>query len=638
MQKIIVFILISLFSFTGKAGELKLDDYLNQLYQSHIIPGFSVVVVQKEKVVFEKGYGVEYIDGNTPMTSETSSAIGSLAKSFTAMAIMQLVEKGKINLDKPVVEYIPWFRTANKEFSDRITVRMLINNTSGLKAPVIRNRDISDNAVMSLIRSMESTYLTSNPGESYEYSNDGFALAGLLISSVSGMSYENYLEENIFKPLEMNRTTNNPDDFKKLHVLYGHYPGINKAIPVFNDDDILREYVAAGSILRSSAGDIGNYLLALLNDGKFKGKQILSKKSINEMWKSYASFPGISVEDGGNGLPISYGLGWFIGNIDGKNCVFHGGNRRTMSSMTIICPEQNIAVSFIANIDLTFIDKYKYPNMINIANNIIRVFLGEPVSDFAIPIVADPTINDFKLPKKVKNQYTGKYLLTKGNDWVYQGSELLIEQKEENLIATISKGNQIIDQFVIDFITPKTAVSRNLSMARKIQFKFLNNGEISDLYFGGLKYSRLSEGYYSRFRKFTSPDKSISFYFPKSSNITWVENGFSAHYNISINKIKVIGKVFNQEKSFSEYFEEIYPGQNILHTGQEAAEIFGIHFWNELALVSKGTDGKDYHFLCKTKMEGQNYVFVISTKENLTLAISDLIPTLLGSFHWKIMK
>ena len=178
MKKIIVIaelVFMMLASLNGQ--ENRIDDYLTTLYKTHVIPGFSVVVVKNDQISFVKGYGVEYAGGNKAMTSQTSTAIGSLTKSITALAIMQLVEKGKIELDAQVIKYLPWFHTANKEMSDKITVRMLLNNTSGLVAPTIRNKDISEKASEYLVRSMESVYLTLEPGSRYEYSNDGFKKA-----------------------------------------------------------------------------------------------------------------------------------------------------------------------------------------------------------------------------------------------------------------------------------------------------------------------------------------------------------------------------------------------------------------------------------------------------------------------------
>jgi len=625
--------LIFILGFTGTARATELDKYLDKLYKSHIIPGFSVVVVMGEQVNFTRGYGFEYVDGNNPMTSTTSTAIGSLAKSFTSLAMMQLVEKGKVQLDDPVIKYLPWFRTANKTISDQITIRMLLNNTSGLKAPVVRNRDISDQAVEKLMRSMESVYLADEPGTHYEYSNDGFALAGLIISKVSGMSYETYLDEFIFAPLEMHRTTNNQDKFDALDVLYGHYPGIKSAIPVYNEDAILLEYVAAGSMLRSSAKDIGNYLLTMVNGGTFRGKQIVTRESMDEMWRSYSEFPGISEEDGGENLPFHYGLGWFTGELDGKQYIFHGGNRRNMSSMTVIYPEEKIGVSILINMDLTFIDRYMYPNLVNIMNNIVRISLDEPVSDFAIPVVPDPSLNDYNLPDSEEDNYTGEYLLSEGNDWVYLGSKLSILKRADGLVGVIQKGEQLIEEFDIDFITQKTAVSRNLTMPQQIHFKFLSNGKTSDAFVGGKKYFRLTEGYHSKFHSEASPDKSVRFYFPRSWDLIWAGENFKGSDRNQISET-ITGQIFEKENTLLKYFEEMFPDHQIMHTGQNLSEILGMHYWKELAIVSSKGETQYQHLLCVTKRENKNYVIAITSQQNLTEGITLLVPTLLGTFSW----
>ena len=630
---IIVWILI-LVGITGQVRAAELDRYLENLYRSHIIPGFSVVVVQEDQVLFSKGYGLEYTDGNRPMTSNTSTALGSLAKSFTALAMMQLVEKGIVDLDDPVVRYLPWFRTANKTLSDHITIRMLLNNTSGLKAPVVRNSDISDRATEKLVRSMESVYLTDEPGTSYSYSNDGFAVAGLIISELTGMSYEEYLDQNIFEPLEMNRTTNDPDDYDDLNVLFGHQPGIDRAIPVHSEDETLREYVAAGSLLRSSANDVGHYLIAMVNGGRYKNKQIVSRGSIDEMWKSYSEFPGISEKDGGDNSPFHYGLGWFKGKLDQKQYVFHGGNRRSMSSMTFIYPEKKLGVSFLANVDLTLIDRYRYPNLITIVNNIVRLTLGEQVSDFAVPVVPDPTLNNYLPAENEEDNYTGEYLLTGGSDWVYLGTRLTVSKGPHGLVGTILKGDQLIEEFNIDFINQKSAVTRNISMPHRMQFSLINNGRTSELFMAGKKYSRVSEGYYSHFRPEASINQRVGFYFPENWILSWEGEDFrGADKQMAGETIE--GHIFPGDNELAEYFKKMFPEHQIIYTGQQLSEISGSFFWEEMAIVSSRDHDRYQHFLCVTKRENKNYVIALTSQKNLTSGVSNLMTVLMGSFSWK---
>src|SRR4030095_13300531 len=155
----------------------------------------------------------------------TAIAVGSITKSFTALAVMHLVEKGKLNLDDHVVKYLPWFHTVNREQSDKITIRMLLNNTSGLYSPnTTPTYDLSDSVIENFVKNLSSIYLYKEPGNSYEYSNTAFVVAGLVISKVSGISYASFLEKEIFLPLGLKHTTAKPEAFARMDISYGHYP------------------------------------------------------------------------------------------------------------------------------------------------------------------------------------------------------------------------------------------------------------------------------------------------------------------------------------------------------------------------------------------------------------------------------
>jgi CubicO group peptidase (beta-lactamase class C family) len=612
----------------------QVDQYLEQLSSSHVIPGFAVAIVQKDRIVFKKGYGLEYTGGKVPVSENSSFLIGSIAKSLTAIAVLQLEEKGKINLDDKVVKYLPWFRTANKEMSDSITVRMLLDNTSGLQAAAVRNRDNSDMAAENLAHSLESVYLTSEPGKHYEYSNDGFALAGLIISKVSDLPYEKYLEKYIFKPLEMFNTTNSPASSEK-HLMLGHYPGVRNGIPVCKDDAELPEYVAAGSMLRSTAGDMANYLIALVNSGKFRGKQITSPGSLNEIWNSYSSFPGIELTDGGNGLRLGYGLGWFIGEIEGRKIIFHGGNRRTMSSMTAVFPEEKIAIVFLANIDLTMIDRFKYPTLINIVNNILRTYLNEKPSKYAVPVVPDPTINIYSLPFSDSGKYTGDYLLTEGRDWVYLGSHLLIRSENNELSVEIKKGRQTIETFKIDFVSARSAVSRNLAMPHKMTFRFSGTGRVSDVFFDDKKYSKLSEGYYKKFVTAKPADGTISILVPRNWIIKWNGLNFNSE-NQDDRDQKSFGRIIDKNREWTEYYKELFPNHTIVRTGLCLDETFSDKIFTELAFISTCENVTYYNYLCYTYQGSKGYLILNVSRGHPDLQLSSVVPTVLRSFEWDV--
>ena len=311
---------------TSKAqSNSAIDKYLSNLYKNHVIPGFSVVVVQKGIIIFSRGYGVENLGSTKPFTPQTICAVGSLTKSMTTMAMMQLVEQKKIELDKSVTYYLPWFRTANKERSDKITVRMLLNNTSGLYSNSSSQSDeVSENYLENLVRSLASTFLTRKPGSAYQYSNVGFSVAGLIISKVTGMVYPKYMHDKIFVPLKMLHTSTDPEDFNKLKLVGGHFYGINKAIVAKKETNVQPDgFIPAGSLMCSSTEDLGKYLIALMSEDK---NQVISGNSLSKMWKLNISFPGFTKDDGGDGTSFGYGLGWMMSTIEGRHIIHHGGS------------------------------------------------------------------------------------------------------------------------------------------------------------------------------------------------------------------------------------------------------------------------------------------------------------------------
>ena len=304
---ILVFILF-LMEQGGAQNPEKIDAYLKELYKNSVIPGFSIIVVKNGKVFFEKGYGKERIGSPKPFTAKSICSIGSLTKSMTALAVMQLVGQGKIGLDKPVVQYIPWFRAANKERSDKITVRMLLDNTSGL---YVDNVSFTSNSAMDpleqRVRSLAHIYLTREPGISYTYSNVGFSVAGLIVSKVAGMSYGQFVQQNIFDRIHMVNSSVNTSAKKTLDYLPGHYYGIYNAIPAGNENNPRRlSLLPAGSLTYSNAEDIGKYLLALMNGSN---NELLSVKSRDQLWTKYTSFPGLSHKEGGDNSTFGYGMG-----------------------------------------------------------------------------------------------------------------------------------------------------------------------------------------------------------------------------------------------------------------------------------------------------------------------------------------
>lgn len=468
----------------------QLDAYLTEVYQNHTIPGFAAVVVQEDQIIYSGGFGKKIVGKAEKFTPGTRSAIGSLTKSITATAIMQLVEQGILELDAPVVRYLAEFRTANRERSDQITVRMLLNNTAGLKANPVPSFAPSTEALQHLLDHLKTTFLTKEPGRSYEYSNTDFSIAGLLISRVTHQAYEAYIQEHIFGPLQMDHSIANPLVQGKTTVAFGHHFGLRPLPaqqPVFAKSG---EYVPAGSATQSTVEDLGNYLIALLNAGQFQGRQLLTQKSIDQLWSPEITFPGLSRADGGNGQLYHYGLGWMISTIDGRTVIHHGGSTGTMSSFTMIDPENKVATALLFNLDLTFTDKHQFVPHYTIANNILHLANGEAITNFGIPRTADETKNDFDLSPAQRAPYAGVYHYENGGmPGMNFGLTVNISSTEPQK-ATVLRKEEIVNAFLIDFINPTLAVTRNIATPETIRFVFSPKGNIQQLLWNGRIYRK----------------------------------------------------------------------------------------------------------------------------------------------------
>ncbi|MCP4976210.1 MAG: beta-lactamase family protein [Maribacter sp.] len=610
-----------------------LDTYLDQVYQSHVIPGFSVIVVDNQQVLYSKGFGKEQLGQAASFTPRSVSAIGSLTKSLTAMAIMQLVEQGALELDAPIVDYLPWFRTANKEKSDKVTIRMLLNNTSRLYANPFPSYELSDQALEKLGHSLEGSFITKEPGSAYEYSNLGFSLAGLLVHEVSEEPYMDYLEKHIFKPLEMNSTSTDPVKFEALGALEGHYHGIERCFPSVREQQMESgEYIPAGSFTRSNSLDLSHYLMALLNKGNYKNERLLSSKSIEEMWYPNSSFPGLSKEQGGDGKPIFYGLGWMISDIEGRRIVHHGGSTGKMSSMTMIDPENNLAVSLLANVDLTFIDQYQYPRAFTIVNNLLCLARGEAITNMGKPIILDPSINEFELAVSKAEKYLGEYTQVKGGDhWVNFGLTLKIKQQKEGCLeATLYRGKQTINNFRLDFVNESHAISRNMGVPQQVQFKITPDGQVQGLFSSGVEYLKL-ENTHAQTHRMVNLQHNIQFLLPNNWELVTTVNGFYA--TDKGNPRNLLRGWFTEDKRGTtiENFKKAI-SNNKIQESDSHNQIEGQLVWKHRTVLNGQENNKLLHTFFESKLEGKQIALSISTdQENHTLILQRLMVPLLKS-------
>src|SRR5215204_4567862 len=183
-----------------------IDSYVGERLDELRMPGAALGIVEDGEIVHIQTFGDADDDG-TAVAANTPFKIGSLSKSFTALAVIQLVEEGKIQLDAPVQQYLPEFRVADLEASKRITVRHLLNQVSGIPTSAgmdyMYRTDKADDALEREVAKSSYVKLTHDPGTKWQYSNRNYTTLGLLIKVASGLSYEGYIQEHVLGPLAM---------------------------------------------------------------------------------------------------------------------------------------------------------------------------------------------------------------------------------------------------------------------------------------------------------------------------------------------------------------------------------------------------------------------------------------------------
>jgi CubicO group peptidase (beta-lactamase class C family) len=323
-----------------------LDAYVEEQMRRFNIPGASLAIVEGDQIVHLRGFGRAHPNGEAP-TPQTPFFIGSLTKSFTALAVMQLVEAGKIDLDAPVQCYLPWFRVADPEASAQMTVRHLLNQTSGLPMLLgmtnLANVDDRPDAAERQVRALSTLVLTRPVGSKFEYSNLNYNVLGLIIEAASGESYADYIQRHIFDPLDMHHSHTSKAVAQQNGLAMGHRFWFGIPVAARNLP-IPRGSLSSGQLI-SSAEDMGHYLIAQLNEGCYGSAQILSPAGIDEMHR------GVKEISLGNLSAGCYGMGWFEQDLNQAKTYSHAGNLPDFSAFMGLVPGQQKAFVVLFNAD-----------------------------------------------------------------------------------------------------------------------------------------------------------------------------------------------------------------------------------------------------------------------------------------------
>jgi CubicO group peptidase (beta-lactamase class C family) len=326
-----------------------IDAFVQTQIDRHRIQGLALAITQGDEIVHVQGYGTA--GEGRPVRAATPFYIGSVTKSFTALAVMQLAEEGKIELDRSVQDYLPWFEVSDPDASAQITVRHLLNQTSGLSRASHADDPFPPNASMEkAVKALASAEPTASVGTRFQYFNQNYTTLGLLVEAVSGQTYGEYLEANVFGPLRMERSFTSREAAEGAGLAQGY--NVLFGFPVPRTQPHLIYDLPAGFVI-STAEDMSHYLIAQLNDGLYENQRLLSPAGLDEMHTPPSGING------------SYGMGWEVRERDGLRLLRHDGALGTFYASVVLLPDEDYGLALFAN-------QISYPLMLFAYEDIVQ--------------------------------------------------------------------------------------------------------------------------------------------------------------------------------------------------------------------------------------------------------------------------
>lgn len=343
MKKSIVVIIVLILGFNAYSqtgSNEKLEKSINEVFEGYVhynrFTG-NVLISQNDEIIYNKSFGHADAENFKKNTKNSIFSIASVTKPLTAVGIMKLVDQGKLTLETPINTYFPDFIP---EFSKKITIRHLLNHSSGMKANIGRIDD-QGNGLMprenqiklnELFEKFKGSKLKYEPGTGYEYNNFGYTLLAYIIENVTKMSYADYMEQAVFRPAKMKNTSINTYKVSRKRA----FPHIGLGMNEFEKlTSIIHSswLIGAGNI-NSTTGDLYNFMKALEN-----GK-LLKRASVDKLYS-------LTQPTGYN--DTEYGLGWRIENKGGEKWINHTGLLPGISSIIGLLPQKNIKIIILSN-------------------------------------------------------------------------------------------------------------------------------------------------------------------------------------------------------------------------------------------------------------------------------------------------
>ncbi|MFN2398892.1 MAG: serine hydrolase domain-containing protein [Gemmatimonadaceae bacterium] len=310
-------------------------------------PGLAIAITSGDSVVFAEGFGVASVETKAQVTPDILFQIGSLTKVFTATAAMLLAAEERVGLHERLSAYLD--SLALPPSLAHVNMHQLLSQTSGLKDEPAGDGLHDESALAAYVRSWGDEYSLLEPGRVFSYSNPGYTLAGLVIEKAGGKPYADQMRERIFAPMGMVRTTFRPTEAMTYPLAMGHGGNSRDSVHVMRPlADDARKWPAG--YMFSSARDLARFAIALANNGRVNGKQVLPEKVVEALSTPRTDVPNIFVD-------AHYGYGLFIQSYRGESTLWHPGTMSGFSAIMRVVPGKKLAVIVLGNRDGVRMDR-----------------------------------------------------------------------------------------------------------------------------------------------------------------------------------------------------------------------------------------------------------------------------------------
>lgn len=325
------------------------DDVVTDAMKKFEVPGMAIAIVKGKEVIYSKGFGYRDVERQLPVTADTLFAIGSSSKAFTTFVLGTLVDEGKIEWDKPLRNYISWFKLYDPAMTERLSVRDLVTHRSGLPRHDLIWYNNFDATREAFVRRLAYLEPSADLREKFQYNNLMFLTAGYLTEVITGKTWEEAVRARVLDPLGMKRTNFSVVDSQKDNDFaqpYDKKDGEIKKIP-FRP---ITNLAPAGSI-NSSVREMARWVTVHLNGGQYGDRKLAEAPTIADMHLAHMVTGATSAEaeiTGGE-----YGMGWFVDSYRGHRRVEHGGNIDGFSANVVLFPKDDFGMVVLTNLNGT---------------------------------------------------------------------------------------------------------------------------------------------------------------------------------------------------------------------------------------------------------------------------------------------